>query len=153
MRSQLCLVSDSLGGIRTSIHCPRSFPPFKLNLRWPRARPRWGSPSGDQVPWSHRDHFAGSVLTRRNGALEPGVLQRMILDLDRQALVARIEARTLRHRPALQHAIEFEAEVVVQAARRMALHDEAAGRWLCAGGADCAAPLGSDVRAKSRLSR
>src|SRR5215813_14229799 len=38
----------------------------------------------------------------------------MVLGLHREALVRRVEARALRHGPALQHALELEPEVVVQ---------------------------------------
>src|SRR5258708_12530414 len=45
----------------------------------------------------------------------------MVLGLHRKALVGGGEARSFRHRPALQHALELEAKVIVQASRRVAL--------------------------------
>jgi hypothetical protein len=54
----------------------------------------------------------------------------MVLDLDGQALVFGIEARSLRHGPALEHSVELEAKVVVQAARRVALNGEPCGACL-----------------------
>jgi hypothetical protein len=56
----------------------------------------------------------------------------MVLDLDGQALVFGIEARSLRHGPALEHSVELEAKVVVQAARRVALNGEAQAAGLAA---------------------
>src|SRR5262249_7540656 len=57
------------------------------------------------VPDQHR---AAAVLALRNGALERVVLDRMILHLNRQTLLARDEARTAGNRPALHHAVELE---------------------------------------------
>src|SRR5258707_9811294 len=48
----------------------------------------------------------------------------MVLDMDRQPLLTGIEARPLRDRPALQNAIEFEPEIVVQPPRGVLLHDK-----------------------------
>ena len=81
------------------------------------------------------DDLAGTVLARGNDALEGGVIEGMILHRDRHALVVGIERRALGHRPGLQHPVELEPEVVVQAPRGMLLHDEqqrsaAAGRRL-----------------------
>jgi hypothetical protein len=67
--------------------------------------------------------------------------------VDRKALLARDEARALRHRPAQHDAVEFEPEVVVEARRRVLLDDE--------GGAvvSVAPPFGSGVFSKSRFAR
>ncbi len=70
------------------------------------------------------DDIAGAVLLRGNHALERAVVERMVLDLDREALVAVLQRRPLRHRPGLEHAVELEAEVVMQAARRVLLDHE-----------------------------
>ena len=70
------------------------------------------------------DHLAGAVLPRRDRALEAGVVQRVVFHMHRHALVGGVEARPLGHGPALQRAVELEAEVVVQAARMVLLHDE-----------------------------
>ena len=70
------------------------------------------------------DHGAGAVLARRDRALEAGVGERMVLDVDRHLHLRRVERRPLRHRPAEQHAVELEAKVVVQAARPVLLDDE-----------------------------
>ena len=74
------------------------------------------------------DHLAGAVLLRRDRALERVVRDRVVLDVNRHAPVVRVEARPLRHRPALHRAVELEAEVVVQPRRPVLLHDERARR-------------------------
>src|SRR6185503_10607810 len=54
-------------------------------------------------------------------ALESAIVQRMVLRLHGEALVGRVEARSLRHGPALEHALELEPEVVMQARGGVAL--------------------------------
>ena len=75
-----------------------------------------------------------------NGAFEVAVVERMVLDLDRQPLAVRIERRALGHRPRLEDAVELEPEIVVQARRVMPLDDEA---QLPAPAATAALPDGS----------
>ena len=67
------------------------------------------------------DHGTGAVVAFGDHALEVGVLDRMVLDFHRQALLVDVVRRPLRHGPRQQHAAEFEAEVVVQAPRRVLL--------------------------------
>ena len=75
------------------------------------------------------DHVAGAVLAVRDMALELRVLERVVLGVHREPLLVRIEARAARHRPALEHAVELEPQVVVQATRSMTLdHEDAARR-------------------------
>ncbi len=69
-------------------------------------------------------HGARAVLLRRNHAFEIAVLDRVIFDVHREPLVVGIEARSFRHRPTEQHAVELEPEVVVKAPRRVLLDDE-----------------------------
>ena len=64
---------------------------------------------GNPVPTVPQLHRATAILTLGNSALEIAILERMVLDLDRQALVVRIERGTSRHRPGLEDAVEFEA--------------------------------------------
>jgi len=75
-------------------------------------------------------HVAGTVVAFGNIAFEIRVGQRMVFHLHRQALYRRIEAGFLRHRPALQHAVDLQAEVVVQPPRRVLLHHEDAAAGL-----------------------
>ena len=96
-----------------------------------------------------QQHLAGAILLLGDDALELAVLERMILRLHRQALVRGIEARSFRHRPALQHAFELEPKVVVQARRIVALDVIA---QLLRPRNDFF-PRGSGVMPKSRISR
>src|SRR5436309_12761147 len=52
----------------------------------------------------------------------------MILDVHRQALFVGAHGRSLRHRPALQHAVELQTQVVVEPARRVLVDDEPVAR-------------------------
>jgi len=53
----------------------------------------------------------------------------MILDVDREPLLLDVAGRPPRHRPALQHPVHLEAQIVVEAARGVLLHhEEAAAR-------------------------
>src|SRR5207245_2413721 len=67
-------------------------------------------------------------LALRDHAFEVEVLDGMVLDVDRLAAHARIERGPLRYRPAGQHTVDLQAEVVVQASSPMALDDEAPAR-------------------------
>src|SRR5207253_2825018 len=57
---------------------------------------------------------AGAILAFRDLPLEGGVVQRMVLDVDGEVLRAGLERHALRHRPARQHAVALQPEVVVQ---------------------------------------
>ena len=67
---------------------------------------------------------SAAILALRDRALEVAIVERMVLDLDREALIVRIERGTPRHRPGLEHAVEFETEVVVKARRVVLLNDK-----------------------------
>jgi hypothetical protein len=86
------------------------------------------------VPQQHRP---AAVLAFRDSALEGPVIEGMVLGVHGQALFARDQARPLGDRPALEDAIELEAEIVVQARRIVFLDAEAEAasrgnlaRWL-----------------------
>jgi hypothetical protein len=64
---------------------------------------------------------ARAIVAGRNGPLEASIVERMILDLDRQALDGRIARRGLCHGPRLQHSVMLDAEVVVQPCRGVPL--------------------------------
>ena len=72
------------------------------------------------------DDGAGAVVAVGDDALEVGVLDRVVLDVHGQALFLRAQRRPLGHRPALQHAVHLEAQVVVQPAGGVLLDDEEA---------------------------
>ena len=56
--------------------------------------------------------------------LKVGVGERVVLDPDRQPLHRRVERRLVRHRPALEHAVGLQPEVVVQPGGVVLLDDE-----------------------------
>ena len=107
--------------------CPCSFSPASVNLSSPLRRAAstslvaFGHPEA-AVPQHDR---AAAILALGDRAFEVAVVERMVLHLDRQALVGRIERRALRHRPGLEDAIVLQAEIVVQPGGRMLLDDEA----------------------------
>ncbi len=72
------------------------------------------------------DDRARSVVAGGDDALEVAVLDRVILDVHREPLLLRVPRRSLGHRPALEHAVHLEAQVVVQAPRGVLLHHEEA---------------------------
>ena len=76
---------------------------------------------GALVP--HHDG-AAAVLSFGDRPLEGSVGERVVLGPDGEAFLGRIVARAPRDRPAEQHAVPFQPQVVVQAARRVLLHEE-----------------------------
>ncbi len=81
----------------------------------------------DRLPLAavpHNDRTA-AILALGYRALEIAVVERVVLDMDGEALFARHEARALGHRPAFQNAVQFQPEVVMQPPRVMLLHDKA----------------------------
>ena len=76
------------------------------------------------------DHHGAGAVTFRNHAFEIAVVERMILDLHRQMLLSRLEARPLGQRPAAQHAILFQPQIVVQPAGVMLVNHETRPRPL-----------------------
>ena len=117
-----------------------------VNLRCPCDSRTAGSPSGVQVPWSQTIIVPPPYSPFGMTPSKLAVVERVVLGVHREPLLAGIEARALRHRPALQHAVELEPEIIVQAPRGVLLHDEANCRSLRR-----ARPGGSGVLAKSRL--
>ena len=68
----------------------------------------------------------------------------MILDVDGEMLLPRLERHTFRYRPGDEDAVALEAEVVVEAPRVVSLHDEARSLRLGALAAEwlgCLAPI------------
>ena len=66
-----------------------------------------------------------TVLPGGNLTLELRVVQRVILDVHGEMAASRRERQPFRHRPAEQHPVPLEPEVVVEAASLMPLNDEA----------------------------
>src|SRR5439155_3885170 len=77
---------------------------------------------GSAVPDLDR---AGAVLALRDLALEARVVERVVLDVDGEGPLARLERHALRHCPARARAVTLEAEAVAEPARVVALADEA----------------------------
>jgi hypothetical protein len=69
----------------------------------------------------------------------------VVLDVDGEVLLARLERDALRHGPARERAVPLEAEVVVQPARVVALDDE--DRLSCRASSSRTAPASSSDRA------
>ena len=67
---------------------------------------------------------AGAVVPLRDLALEAPVLERMVLDVDGEVLLAGLERHAFRHGPGNEHAVALEAEVVVEPPRVVPLDDE-----------------------------
>src|SRR5581483_8662190 len=68
--------------------------------------------------------LAATVLTGGNDAFEGAVLERVVFGLDRQAAFLRVVRWPLGNRPTDQHPIDFQAEIVVESARRVFLDSE-----------------------------
>jgi hypothetical protein len=100
-------------------------------------------------------HGAAPILAGRNRSFEITVIERMILHLDRETLVGGIVGGAASHRPRLEHAIELEPQVVMQAPRGVLLNDEAQPVRGSASLREVAygSPLGSAVFEKSRFLR
>jgi hypothetical protein len=67
---------------------------------------------------------AAAVLTLRNRPFEVAVIQGVVFDFDCEPFVCWIQRWAARHRPRFENAIPFKAQAVVQAGRRVFLHDE-----------------------------
>ncbi len=102
---------------------------------------------GAAVP---HDHVAAAVLPARDDALEVEVVDRVVLDVDREVAGLGIQGRTLRHGPADEHAVHLEAEVVVQPPGPVPLHDEAR-RFARRGGASACLRARSSSRSRAWL--
>ena len=76
------------------------------------------------------EHDRAGAIAGLDRALEAAVLDRVVLDLDGEPLVCRIEGGPPRDGPGLQDAVQFEPEVEVQPGRGMLLHHETQGRRL-----------------------
>ena len=70
-------------------------------------------------------HAAGAVVSGGDLAREVDVAQRVVLDVHRETVALRVVRDALRDRPGDEHAIAFEPQVPMQAARVVLLHYEA----------------------------
>ena len=95
---------------------------YELELALPIAG--FGIADRFPMPAVPQEHGAGAVLLGRNDALEVTVFERVILDVHREPLVRRVEARSLRDGPTQQDAVQLESEVVVKVRGSVLLDDE-----------------------------
>ena len=86
------------------------------------------------------DHLSRPVLAGRYDPLERRIIVGVVLDVDREALVARIERRPLGAGPGLQDAVALEPDVIMQSPGGVLLDDEE----------ERAAPLGQRRRRLGR---
>jgi hypothetical protein len=112
---------------------------IEMSFRQPLVRISERLP-GPAIP---NHHCAAAVLSLWNRAFEFVVFDRMIFDLHRQPLFARHQAWPARNRPALHHAIELKAKVIMQPRGRVLLNDES----MSLGARRLAARFGSHVKA------
>src|SRR3546814_1904029 len=62
-------------------------------------------------------HAAAAIFALGDHAFEVGIGHRMVLGAHRETLVGGVGARPLGHRPAFEHAVDFEADVVMEPRR------------------------------------
>src|SRR5690606_29575018 len=67
---------------------------------------------------------AAAIFALGNGALEAAIVERMVFDAHGETLVGGIIGWALGHRPALEHAIEFDTKIVVETRGVVLLHHE-----------------------------
>ena len=110
------------GASRARVNRPAKRWPCRVKRRVPLRMPSSGSSNGRQVPRSR----PRAIIAVGDGALELGIVDRVVLDVDRHALVGGTERRPFRHRPAPQHASVLQPEVPMQPGpvRGVLLHDE-----------------------------
>ena len=90
----------------------------------PSARPSSGVVVGDPAAPVPDDDGAGAVVALGDHALEVAVLDGVVLDLHREALLGGVERRPLRDGPRPEDAAPLEAQVVVEAGGGVLLDDE-----------------------------
>src|SRR5579884_2625825 len=73
------------------------------------------------VPKHHR---ASAVIAGWNGAFETAVIERMILNFDRETPVAAFHGKPFGNGPRFQNAFHLQSKIVMQMARGMFLDDE-----------------------------
>ncbi len=68
--------------------------------------------------------LARAVVAGRNVAVEVDVVERVILDVDREVILLGVGRDAFGHRPGHENAALLEPEIPMQAARVVLLHDE-----------------------------
>ena len=111
-------------------------PEFHLAAAQRLGRGRLLEVIGSPIPDHHRP---AAVLTLGDGALEVVVAHGMVFDVRRQPALGGIQRGPFGDRPADEHTLHFEAEVVVQPGCPMLLHSEA----VSSAGVGCTLRFGS----------
>src|SRR5438034_9048751 len=78
-----------------------------------------------EVPY---DDFARTIIAFRQASLEQKVVERMVLNMDREALHIRVFVWPLRHRPRDECRANFQPEVIVETPGPVLLDDESRSR-------------------------
>ena len=134
---------------------------MRANLRTPESAIRLAEERDDDLlalaplvqaigPGVPNSHGTRAVLTFRDGSVEGEVLHRMIFGAHREVVDLRVGRRRLGHRPAGQHTVVFQADVVMQPAGMVFLDDESEAVLTPSGGPP---GTGSGVFAGSRMLR
>jgi hypothetical protein len=63
-------------------------------------------------------------LSLRYGALEVTVVERMVLDFDRETLIGGIQGWAAGHGPGFEDPVELKSQIIVESSRRMLLDHE-----------------------------
>ena len=106
--------------------CPQPFQPQAVQ---PHGEPAVVFPLHELVGAAVPDlHRACPVLAGRDLALEVGVVERVILDVDREVAFSPGHRDALGNGPAREHAVSLEPEVVVESPGGVSLDDEAKDR-------------------------
>ena len=110
--------------IRTRAHRPASLRPLSVKLSFPRHSPSW-----DRLPESTsprpRSPPCPPRTPRRDHPFEGRIVEGMVFHVNGQPLL--VSARLLWNGPALEYAVELQAEVIVKPPGGVLLHDEAQG--------------------------
>jgi hypothetical protein len=114
-------------------HGPASFELLPVKVEFQLSGPVGGTRVRERSPRPAvpEQNGPGAVLARRNDALECAVFDGMVFRFHREPLLGGLQAGSPGYRPALQDAVEFEPEVVMEVRCRVLLdHErEADARW------------------------
>ena len=114
----------SPGRVRCRAKPPRSFSPWRTKTAWPRSSASGqGDPAALLVVAAVPDDHAALV----GRALEAVVGDRVVLDLDREALDRWVHRGALGDRPGAHRSVDLEAQVEVVGGGGVLLDDEGAG--------------------------
>jgi len=70
------------------------------------------------------EHESGTIMIFRNAPFKCGIRKRMVLNMNCKTLVMRVHGRSFRHCPRCKNAIHFEANIEMEVAGVMLVHDK-----------------------------